>query len=71
VYHKIIQYCNKNKLSVSAFEKKCGIPNGSVYGWKKTGGNPSLDTLLKIVSATGIPIEEWTSGIEIKDKVVG
>lgn len=58
IYKKIIDYCRRNNLSVSAFEKKCGLSNGTVNGWKN-GGNPSLETLQKIVSATGIPIEEW------------
>ena len=59
IYNKIMKYCNENGLSVSAFEKKCCIANGTVGKWKD-GGNPSLETLQKIVSATGIPIEEWT-----------
>ena len=53
-----MNYCNQNSLSVSAFEKKCGIANGTVGKWKD-GGNPSLETLQKIVVATDIPIEEW------------
>ena len=59
-----MDYCNKNSLSVSAFEKKCGIANGTVGKWKG-GGNPSLETLQKIVSATGIPIEEWMKESEV------
>ena len=58
IYNKIMKYCNENSLSVSAFEKKCGIANGTVGKWKD-GGNPSLETLHKIVSATGVPISEW------------
>ena len=58
IYNKIINYCNENGLSISAFEKKCGLANGTVGKWKD-GGNPSLETLQKIVSATGISIEKW------------
>ena len=58
IYNRIINYCNQNNLSVSAFEKKCGIANGTVGKWKD-GGNPSLETLHKIFSATGVPISEW------------
>ena len=64
IYNKIMKYCNENGLSVSVFEKKCGIANGTVGKWKD-GGNPSLETLQKIVSATGIPIEEWTRESEV------
>lgn len=59
VYKKVIEYCNLNNLSVSAFERKSGLANGTVGKWKD-GGNPSLETLQKIVVATGISIEEWT-----------
>ena len=58
IYNRIINYCNQNSLSVSAFEKKCGLANGTVGKWRD-GGNPSLETVQKIVSATGISIEEW------------
>ena len=64
IYNKIMDYCSQNSLSVSAFEKKCGLANGTVGKWKD-GGNPSLETLQKIVSATGIPIEEWTKESEV------
>lgn len=64
IYNKIIKYCNENILSVSAFEKKCGIANGTVGKWKD-GGNPSLETLHKIVLTTGIPIDEWMKESEV------
>lgn len=59
VYKKVIEYCKKNNISIAAFEKKCSLANGTVSGWKN-GGNPALATLQKMVSATGISIEEWT-----------
>lgn len=64
IYNKIIKYCNENSLSISAFEKKCGLTNGTVGKWKD-GGNPSLETLHKIVLATGIPIDEWMKESEV------
>lgn len=64
IYNKIIKYCNENGLSVSAFEKKCGLANGTVGKWKD-GGNPSLETLHKIVLATVIPIDEWMKESEV------
>lgn len=59
VYKKVVKYCKKNNLSISAFEKMCGMTNGTVRGWKARKGNPSLETLQKIVSVTGIPIDDW------------
>ena len=64
IYNRIINYCNQNSLSVSAFEKKCGLSNGTVGKWRD-GGNPSLETLQKIVSATGVPISEWIKEREV------
>ena len=59
-----MDYCNQNSLSVLAFEKKCGLANGTVGKWKD-GGNPSLETLHKIVLTTGIPIDEWMKESEV------
>lgn len=64
-YSKIIEYCTKNKISISAFEKKCGIGNGTVGRWNPEideYSKPSLDSLQKIVNATGIPMAELISG---------
>lgn len=61
VYQKIIQYCSKNNLSISAFEKLCGIGNGTVGRWNpeiEGFSNPSFDTLVKISKATGITMAE-------------
>lgn len=57
IYQRVIKYCKENNLSVSAFEKKCCIGNGTISAWKD-GSKPSLNTLEKIENATGIPIEE-------------
>lgn len=46
-------------MSTSAFEKKCGLPNGLVSKWKEKGYEPSIPTLQKISIATKIPIEKW------------
>lgn len=57
IYGFILRYCNKNNLSISAFEKMCGIGNGTVGRWEQ-GSNPSYKALRKIVQKTDIPIEE-------------
>lgn len=58
IYSKVMEYCDKHNLSVSAFERKCGLANGTVSGWKN-GSNPSVTTLKKIETATKIPIARW------------
>ena len=58
-YQKIVDYCNKNNISICSFEKMCGIGNGTVGRWYGDKSKPSLQTLEKISSATGIAISEW------------
>lgn len=58
VLENVRNYCDKNKLSVSAFEKKCGLSNGTVGKWDERT-MPTLDTMEKISNATKIPIEKW------------
>lgn len=58
VLEKIEEYCTKNKLSVSAFEKKCGLSNGTIGNWKSGKNNPSLSAIRKIADATKIPINK-------------
>lgn len=59
IYQNIASYCKRNNISISDFEKKCGIGNGVVGGWKNGKSTPNLKSLSKIANATGIPISEW------------
>lgn len=64
-YEKVMEYCRENKISISAFEKLCGIGNGTVGRWNPERENyskPSIDTLLKMSKVTGIPMQEFISG---------
>jgi transcriptional regulator with XRE-family HTH domain len=58
VYDNVVQYCKENKLSISGFEKLCGLANGTVRLWKN-GGYPRLSTLQKMIEATNIPLQKW------------
>ena len=56
----IEKYCKTNEITAQAFERKCGIPHGSVRKWK-TGVYKSQSTksLNRIAEATGIPTWRW------------
>lgn len=58
-YEKVVEYCEKEGLSLSAFEKKCGIGNGTVARWKDNASKPSLATIEKIAKNTKVPISKW------------
>ncbi len=60
LYGKVIRYCFENGITIMAFEQKCGLSNGHVSKWKE-GGSPNINTLLKIVRATGISVDEWAN----------
>lgn len=65
IYHKVINYCKDNNMSISAFEKKCDLANGTVSGWNKgKPGNPSIETLTKIVNATNTDYSYWLDDSE-------
>lgn len=58
-YEKVVEYCEKKKMSLSAFEKMCGIGNGTIGRWKDDASKPSLSTIEKIAKATKTPISKW------------
>lgn len=62
VYQNVVSYCNSKNMTISAFEKMCGIGNGVVGAWKEEN-KPSMSSLEKMAEKTGISVEEW-----IKDK---
>lgn len=70
IYEKIIGYCERNSLTISSFEKMCGIGNGTIGRWKEEKSNPSLQTLKKISTVTGISIMELI-GIDKSEKRYG
>lgn len=58
-YQKVVDYCQKNNMSIHAFESMCGIGNGTIARWESKGSKPALETLDKIAKATKIPIKKW------------
>lgn len=72
VYKNVVDYCNNNNITISTFEKMCGIGNGTIGAWKEES-KPSLSSLEKIAVKTGIPVEEWLrdgnfSEVKARDK---
>ena len=63
-YERVIEYCENNDLTISAFERVCKLSNGTVGKWK-TGKYPSVRTLVKMQKCTGISITDWLGGESI------
>lgn len=58
IYEKIVAYCDKNKISITEFEKRCKLGNGTVGRWSR-GGSPNLTTLQQIATETNVPLKKW------------
>lgn len=56
LYEKVLEYCTKNDISLSAFEKECGLGNATIKGWKSS--NPRIDSLQKVAKRMNVSIEE-------------
>lgn len=57
VYEKVKRFCDENGKSIMAFEKECGLGNGTIGGWNKLTARPSADSLLKVARVMGTTIE--------------
>lgn len=59
---RIEEWCNENKVSISALEKACGLGNATIRNWETA--KPRIDTLQKVSRITGISIDELLAGAE-------
>lgn len=59
LFKNINAYCESRDVTIKTFERFCGIANGVVARWGKGEMTPTLRTLDKVQSATGIPIGRW------------
>lgn len=56
-YKKVEAFCKKSNIAISAFEKKCGLGNGTIGGWAE-GARPRIDSLEKVSIEMGITLAE-------------
>lgn len=60
VAENVRRYCDDHGISVAEFERSCGIGNGLVAKWERGRRYvPSIKTLMKMQTRTGIPISTW------------
>ena len=59
LYDRVVEYCQDENITISEFEKRCKIGNGTVGKWKDGKTQPSIATLSKISKWTGISIGYW------------
>ena len=66
IYDNIVAYCKTEGISILVFEQLCGLSNGTVGKWEGGKLQPSLGSLQKIESATGVSIAAWLSKEAVK-----
>ncbi len=59
VTDRVEEYCRNAGMTISRFEKLCGIGNGAVGKWRSGKAQPSMSSLSKMEKTTGIPIYMW------------
>lgn len=65
IFQNVERYCKKNGISISTFEKKCGLGNGTVGRWKNNESYPTVSSIEKIALATGISADNWIKEMEV------
>lgn len=63
-YKKVEEYCKKNNIAISVFEKKCGLGNGTISGW--VNSNPRIDSLQKVATEMDISLAELLEDKEVE-----
>ena len=58
IYENVKRLCEKNKTSIWAQEKACGIGNGTIGKWAERKATPSISVLPKIANQFGITVDE-------------
>ena len=53
---RYLNIAKKNDISLSAFEKECGLGNATIKGWKSS--NPRIDSLQNVAKRMNVSIEE-------------
>ena len=55
VYENVKALCEKRNLSICALEKKAGIGNGTIAGWRD-GSEPTLKSLRAVAKVLDVKI---------------
>ena len=58
IYENVKRLCGKNKTSIWALEKACGIGNGTIGKWAGREADPSISVLQKIANQFGVTVDE-------------
>lgn len=58
IYENVKRLCEKNKTSIWALEKACGIGNGTIGKWAGREADPSISVLQKIANQFSVTVDD-------------
>ncbi len=58
IYENVKRLCEKNKTSICALEKACGIGNGTIGKWSGREADPRISVLQKIANHFGVTVDD-------------
>lgn len=56
VYDRIKELCQKKRMSIRVLEKKAGLGNGTIGGWRTN--SPTLDKLQAVAKVLNVKVGE-------------
>ena len=69
IYENVKRLCEKNKTSIWALEKACGIGNGTIGKWAGREADPSISVLQKIANQFGVTVDDLLRQDDEKEEV--
>lgn len=57
-YDLYYELCKKKGVSCSKAAREIGLSNSTVTKWKNTGAKPSTDTIAKVATYFGVPMND-------------
>ena len=69
IYENVKRLCEKNKTSIWALEKACGIGNGTIGKWAGREVAPSISVLQKIANQFGVTVDDLLRQDDEKEEV--
>ena len=59
MYEKVEKFCTEAKISISAFERICGLSNGYIGKLKKS--KPGIKAAARIAQVMGVTVDDLLS----------
>ena len=66
IYENVKKLCDEIGISINALEKKTGLANGTIGGWRHK--TPKIYTLMKVAKGLDVPLDKLIEGVDVTIK---